>query len=292
MGRLLRAVFVLFVSLILSGFTLASEAAQKKVAVMPLEHVPGIVEQRAAEMMTELITVALANSGTYTVLERTQLAHAIKEINFQWSGMVDSSQAIEFGKMSGTDYTIVGKVLSANIFQRTSQNLHSYPLSYPDPFIGYGDLVRNFIPLYKSRVTLDVRFIDNTTGQIVFARVFEGAKAGNDKTACLNASCREAAEKVKIATQNINPLRGTVLESENGTVYIDKGFDSGIRKGETLIVFTEGKAIRAMNGEIIAVKSDEVGKIKVVKVNSNYSVCKIISGKEYVVRNAKVRRAR
>ena len=193
MGRLLRAVFVLFASLILSGFTLASEAAQKKVAVMPLEHVPGIVEQRAAEMMTELITVALANSGTYTVLERTQLAHAIKEINFQWSGMVDSSQAIEFGKMSGTDYTIVGKVLSANIFQRTSQNLHSYPLSYPDPFIGYGDLVRNFIPLYKSRVTLDVRFIDNTTGQIVFARVFEGAKAGNDKTACLNASCREAA---------------------------------------------------------------------------------------------------
>lgn len=283
MSRLLRIVFVLLVSVIISGYTFDGEAAQKKVAVMPFQNVSGSGDRRVAEILTDQVTVALANSGTYTVLERTQLAHVIKEINFQWSGMVDPNQAIEFGKMSGTDYTIVGKVLMAGVTQNSSGDIYNRLLGYNNP-------IKGFIAKYKGKVSVDIRFIDNTTGQLVFAKVVEGSKSGNDRVSCLHAACQEAAGNVLIEVQSINPFTATVLDAEGGTIYIDKGFESGIRKGEVLVVFREGRPIKDMNGQIIAVKSSEVGKIKVMEVNSNYSICKVISGGEYISRNAKVKR--
>ena len=281
MSKLLRVVLLLLVSVFVAGYTLEGEAAPKKVAVMPFQNVSGSNERRIVEIMTDQVTVALANSGTYTVLERTQLAHVIKEINFQWSGMVDPNQAIEFGKMSGADYTIVGKVLMANVMQNSTQNL-----------CGNRNPLKNFVPRYIGKVTLDIRFIDNTTGQLVFAKVVEGSKSGNDRASCLDAACQEAARNVLIEVQSINPFTGTVLDSINGKVYIDKGFDSGIRKDEVLIVFREGRPIKDTNGQIIAVDVTEVGKIKVVEVNSNHSICKVVSGGEHIRRNAKVKRGR
>lgn len=295
MSKLLRVVLLLLVSVFVAGYALEGEAAQKKVAVMPFQNVSGSGNRRIAEIMTDQVTVALANSGTYTVLERTQLAHVIKEINFQWSGMVDPNQAIEFGKMSGTDYTIVGKVLMANVMQNSSQNLYNNLGNYfgRNKYLGGNrNPLKNFVPRYIGKVTLDIRFIDNTTGQLVFAKVVEGSRSGNDRATCLDAACQEAARNVLIEVQSINPFTGTVLDSINGKVYIDKGFDSGIRKDEVLIVFREGRPIKDTNGQIIAVDVTEVGKIKVVEVNSNHSICKVVSGGEYIRRNAKVKRGR
>ena len=290
MSKLIRVILLLLVTVFMAGYTLEAEAAQKKVAVMPFENVSGSNERRVAEIMTDQVTVALANSGTYTVLERTQLAQIIKEINFQWSGVVDPNQAIEFGKMSGADYTLVGKVLMASVFQNTTQNIYNNLLR--GYLGGYGNPYKNFIPKFKGKVTLDIRLIDNTTGQLVFAKVVEGSKSGNDKASCLNAACQEAAENVLIEVQSINPFTATVLDAENGTVYIDKGFDSGIRKGEILVVFREGRPIKDTNGQIIAVKTSEVGKIRVMEVNSNHAICKIVSGGDNISRNAKVKRGK
>lgn len=284
MSKLLRLVFVLMISMIIGGYAFSGEAAPKKVAVMPFEWASGSGGRRIADIMTDQVTVALANSGTYTVLERSQLAHVIKEINFQRSGLVDSSKAIEFGRMSGADYTIVGKVLMANVFQNSSSSLYNNVLGSRNPF-------RGFIAKYKGKVALDIRFIDNTTGELKFAKTIEGSKSGNDRASCLNDACREAAENVLAEIQRMNPFTGTVIDSEAGTVYIDKGSDAGIRKGEVLIVFKEGRPIIHPNGQIIAVKTTAIGKVKVVEVNSNYSVCKVIDGGESVVKNTKVKRS-
>jgi curli biogenesis system outer membrane secretion channel CsgG len=298
MNKFLRGVFLLVVAIFMVGFVPEGEAAPKKVAVMPFQYVSGSSERRVAEIMTDQVTVALANSGMYTVLERTQLAHAIKEINFQWSGVVDPNQAIEFGKMSGADYTIVGKVLMAGVFQNTSQNTYNnlsglFSKGKYNKYLGGNrNPLKNFIPKYNGKVTLDIRFIDNTTGQLVFAKVVEGSRSGNDRASCLNEACHDAAANVLMEVQSINPFTGTVLDSVNGKVYIDKGFDSGIRQGEILIVFKEGRPILDTNGQIIAVDITEVGKIKVLEVNSNHSICKVVNGGDNIRRNAKVKRGK
>ena len=280
-------IFAVFLTIItVSSFSFISEAAQKKVAVMPFESVSGSGERRVAEIMTEQVTVVIANSGNYTVIERTQLAQTLKEINLQNSGIIDPNQAIELGKMSGTDYTIVGKVLMAGVYNNESTNIYRDILGSNNPFKG-------FIAKYKGKVALDVRFIDNVTGQLIFAKVIEGSKSGNERDVCLNAACKAAAENILTEIQMKNPFTATVLDTDGGKVYIDKGFDSGLRVGEVLIVFKELRPITTLDGQIIAMKTTEVGKVKVVEVNGNHSICKIITGDENEIsRRMKVKRGK
>ena len=260
-----------------------SEAAQKKVAVMPFEHVSGSHERKVAEIMTDQVTVALVNSGSYTVLERTQLEKAIKEINFQNSGVVNQSQIIELGKMTGTDYTVVGKVLLATVVRNETGVIFG-------DILGGGHPIGKRIPQYKGKVALDVRFIDNTTGELVFAQVIEGSKAGNDREVCLHNASRDATTNVLKEIQKSNPFTAVVLYADHGQVVINKGYESGVQKGEVLIAFSERIPVKDLDGRIVTVITEEAGKVKVTEVRDGTSLCKIMSGSDRIVRKTKVQR--
>ena len=259
------------------------EAAQKKVAVMPFEHVSGSHERKVAEVMTDQVTVALVNSGSYTVLERTQLEKAIKEINFQNSGVVNQSQIIELGKMTGTDYTVVGKVLLATVVRNETGVIFG-------DILGGGHPIGKRIPQYKGKVALDVRFIDNTTGELVFAQVIEGSKAGNDREVCLHNASRDATTNVLKEIQKSNPFTAVVLYADHGQVVINKGYESGVQKGEVLIAFSERIPVKDLDGRIVTVITEEAGKVKVTEVRDGTSLCKIMSGSDRIVRKTKVQR--
>ena len=87
-------------------------AAKKVVAIMPLENVSGYETEKVAEIMTEQLIVAVHSSGIYTVVERTQLGAILREQGFQ-NTAVDPSKAVELAKLSGADYTMLGKVTMA-----------------------------------------------------------------------------------------------------------------------------------------------------------------------------------
>ena len=86
--------------------------AKKVVAVMPLENVSGYDEELVAEIMTEQLIVAIHASGLYTVVERAQMGTILREQGFQ-NIAVDPSQAVELGKLTGADYSMIGKVTMA-----------------------------------------------------------------------------------------------------------------------------------------------------------------------------------
>ena len=262
--------------------TSVSEAAPKKVAVMPFESVSGSEERKVAEIMTDQVTVTLVNSGSYTVLERTQLEKAIKEINFQNSGVVNPNQMIELGKMTGTDYTIVGKVLLATVVNNE--------MARCGDILGGGNPFGKFIPRYKGKVSLDVRFIDNETGELVFAKVVDGSKAGNDREVCLHNAAMDAAKELLNEIQKATPFTATVLQVAEGNAYVDKGSGDGIQKGEELVAFREKDVVKDWDGQVIAVITEEVGRVRVLEVNGKYSVCKILSGGGRIQRHVKVKR--
>ena len=284
MRRLLRLFSLLTVFVMLCGFSFAGETAQKKVAVMPFESVSGSAEHRVAEVMTEQVTAVLHNSSVYTVVERTQLAQAIKEINLQNSGIMDASQAIELGKMTGTDYTIVGKVLLAKVVDNDIHRVFTGTLGGGNP---YG--VGVYIPKYKGKVTLHVRFIDNVTGQVIFARVIEGSKSGNDREVSLDAACQDAAANILAIIRKKNPFIARAVDVENGEVIIDKGAGSGIREGDVLAAYEESRPVKGMDGEILTMKTKKIGNMKVIKVEGNHSVCKICSGSGRIKRGTIVK---
>ena len=249
------------------------EAAKKIVAVMPLENVSGYNEEKVAEIMTEQLTVAIYSAGSYTVVERTQLGAILREQGFQ-NIAVDPSRAVELGKLSGADYTLVGKVTMAFVEANPTANA----IATIGSVLGLEELsttAGNFVHKFKGKIGLEYRLVDNTTGEIITAKTIEGNKSGSSVTAAFNNACKNAAENFLRDLNSINPFRARVAEISGSDIYIDQGSESGIRPGEILIVARETSPI-IVNGKIVDMKQSEVGKIKVVEVHSDYAICKSI----------------
>ena len=188
-------------------------AAKKLVAVMPLENVSGYNEQKVAEILTEQLTVAIHNSGTYGVVERTQLGAILREQGFQ-NIAVDPSRAVELGKLSGADYTLVGKVTTA--FVETNPAVTT--ISTIGAALGLGgftDTAGGFIPKYKGVIGLEYRLVDNTTGEIIIAKIVEGNKTGASVEGAFNNACKDAVENFLKDFANVKPPAPTYRQDES-----------------------------------------------------------------------------
>lgn len=264
MKKIIHIIMTLMALLVLSGVSATCEAAQKIVAVMPMSQiVRNQYSSYAAENMTEELINVLVNSGTYTVIERSQLDQVIQEMGFESTGMVNADSAIEIGKLSGAQYILIGKITMADVYNSTI------------PIVG--------IKTLKSKVGLEYRLLDGKTGQILLSNTVEDqhtedAITGSDFSdqVVLHKACGDVAKKVLKEIQKKNPIIGTVLDVNGEEIYVDLGRESGLQAGELLQVFKEGAPIYGTNGEIITTRTIELGKIKITEVNDNHSIGKII----------------
>lgn len=267
----LRKIFAAMCAIMILCSMSFCAAERKVVAVMPLENVSGYDEEKVAEIMTEQLIVAIHSSGAYKVVERAQLGAVIREQGFQ-NIAVDPSQAVELGKLSGADYTMLGKVTMAVVEKNPTANT----VARLGELFGMGDLSKtagSFVHNFKGRIALEFRFVDNTTGEVVIAKTVEGDKSGSSVTAAFNNACKVAAENFLLELDELNPFRARVAEISGADIYIDSGTNAGLRKGEKLIVVRESEPI-VVNGRIVGMKQHEVGKVKVVEVSSDYAICR------------------
>ncbi len=247
------------------------EAAKKIVAVLPLENVSGYDAEKVAEIMTEQLLVAIYSSGNYTVVERTQLGAILREQGFQ-NIAVDPSQAVKLGKLSGAHYSLVGKVTFASVEDNPTAAAVEQIAGLLD-LGNLGNMVGQHVNKFKGKIALEYRLVDNTTGEIILAGTVEGAKSGSSVGDAFNRACKNAAENFLKQLDNVNPFRARVAAVNGNDIYIDQGSQAGLRNGETLLVVREGSPI-VVNGKIVAMKQNEIGKIKVVEVNTDYAVCR------------------
>ena len=246
-------------------------AAKKIVAVMPLENVSGFTEQPVADIITEQLIVALHSSGVYTVVERPQMSTIIREQGFQ-NIAVDPSQAVELGKLSGADYSMLGKVTLAYV----GANPTATTIAQVSQIFQLGDIgamADPFIHKFRGKIMLEFRFVDNTTGEIVLAKTVEASKSGATPIDAFNGACKKVAENFLLEIDSVNPFRARIAEISNSDIYIDRGSESGLQRGETLLVVREISPI-VVNGRTVGMKQDTVGKIKVVEVFSDYAICR------------------
>lgn len=273
MNSLSKKFLSLFAVMMIVIFSSQVEAAKKIVAVMPMENVSGYRTFRVAEIMTEKIMAAIQTSGQYGLAERTQMGAVLREQGFQ-NIASDPSQAVEMGQMSGANYTVVGKVTMASVTQNATRDLFGAILNK----VTQGDRIANsamgFVANRAAKVAMDIRFVDNKTGEVVFVETFQGSKTGQGDEQALHRACEDAAEKFLKALQKQNPFMARVAEISGNEIYIDEGFESGLRQGETLIVARESSPI-VIKGKIVGMKSVTVCKAKVIEVNGDYSICKV-----------------
>jgi len=269
--NLIKKLFAVMSAVIIICSLNFCEAAKKVVAVMPLENVSGYEEEKIAEIMTEQLIVAIHSSGNYTVVERLQMGAILREQGFQ-NIAVDPSQAVELGKLSGANYSLVGKVTMAVIENNPTASAVAQ-LSSLFGLEDIGAMAGQYVHKFKGKIALEFRFVDNTTGEIIIAGTVEGNKSGSSISDAFNNACKNAAENFLKQLDNLNPFRARIAEINGADIYIDQGSEAGLRLGETLIVARESTPI-IVNGRTVGMKQNEVCRVKVVEVNSNYAICR------------------
>ncbi|MDR1376338.1 MAG: CsgG/HfaB family protein [Synergistaceae bacterium] len=136
----------------------AGAEAKPRLAVREFENKTS--EKVPASAVTEMMTTELYKSGLFSLMERERLDYVADEIRLGQSGLMDSSTAPEVGKIKGAQYSMTGAV--------TVYHYHAEGGVLVIPGIVGGAAART------GYVTLDIRVIDNETGEVVYAAAKQG----------------------------------------------------------------------------------------------------------------------
>ena len=288
MIKFFKYLAILMILSFISAFSISSgEAAKKVVAVMPIESEYDETARKVAEIMETQLTRALHDSSNYTVVERNQLSTAMKEIGFQMTGAVDPNKSIQVGKMLGVQYSVISKVSVAELANNKDKIILGTLLG-----LGMGTGTTPHMEKFVAKVAVDIKFIDNETGEIILMTQVKGEKGGESEDSVLNEACKIAADDFLTQIQKKNPFTAMVLDAYGDEIYIDAGSDSGLHEGDILEIFKEDVPIKNMEGKIIAVRSTTLGKVQVQTVYPEYSICRVISRSSYnaIARGVSVKR--
>jgi curli biogenesis system outer membrane secretion channel CsgG len=196
--------------------------------------------------MAEMVVTALARSGQFTVIERQEMESILNEQGFALSGAVDAASAAQVGQVLGVRLAVFGAVTQ---FGEERQKAELGALG---------------INRAVARVVADVRFVDTTTGEIVYAESFEGKETtvglaldtesldfssvdrwGGTRIGKAAAECADKVARYSPDHLPTFPWEGTVLTvSEDGFYcYIKPGADGGLVPGNMLWVIRKGREL-------------------------------------------------
>lgn len=257
--------------------------AKDRVAVMDFENKSQHGGWRLGRGASDILTTELIKTGKFTVMERGRLASIIKEQDMGASGRFDPATVARLGKIIGVEYIVTGAVTE-----------------YGQSAAGGGG---GGVHVGKKgyHASVDVRMVDSTTAEIVFAdsasaskssmdvRVFGfgGGEKFNEKKA--TAVMREAIKEIvaKITSKPLAPLGkpaatgGPVLvaDVDGDTITLNMGSNAGLKVGQKVTISRKGKVIKdPKTGNVLKIKYKKIGTIKLTEVEEVYSEGEIVSG--------------
>jgi len=290
--KIRNILFTTFI-VILFASSLGFSVELPRVAVIGFDSTaPGYIWHINSELSkaaTDLMVNALIKTERFRVFERIKLDTILEEQDFQvYSGRVDPSTAVKIGKMLGVDLIVTGSVTSI-IYQKS------------------GGIKLGPVSLKKSSasVTMTVRAINVTTGEIIFSEVKKGttSKSGvsiripmaggfglssesvTDIFSAIEDVCQQAAVEFAVkaefntATVSSLPLEGYVVKVESTSsgeitqVYINLGEDSGIQVGNEIKIFQEGEVILdPKTNEVLDRELDLIAQARITEVKEKLSI--------------------
>lgn len=151
---------LLSVIIVVLGTAAVESEAKPRLAIRAFENKAG--GNVPASAITEMMTTELFNTRLFSIMERERLKDVGEEIRLGQSGLVDSSTAPEVGKIKGAQYTMTGAI--------TEYHYNAGGGAVVVPGVAVGAMASN-----TAYVTLDIRIIDNTTSEVIYAAVERGA---------------------------------------------------------------------------------------------------------------------
>lgn len=237
----------------------------------------------ADELVTQLL-----KTGTFTVIERSQLEAVMAEQKLGATGAVTASTAARIGKLLGVQFILTGSITQFSV-QRTGGSIRA--------FGGIGASVSN------AEAKLDVRLVSTETGEILVAAEGQGNKrmgggsfrgTGGEQTFDQGAAQEALRPAIEQVVQRLASQAGTLQASgaaapsgqvvglKEGVVYINRGQAAGVKVGQRFQVKRVVDEIKDADGTVLDRVVGDVAVLEVTQVLSNSSVCKVVSGEARV----------
>jgi curli biogenesis system outer membrane secretion channel CsgG len=257
--------------------------AQPRVAVMDFENNStwSYWGDRLGEAAADELVTQLLKSGSYRMIERSQLAAVLAEQDLGASGAVDASAAANIGRLLGAQLILTGSITQFSIE------------TVSGGFRGLGG------SRSKAQTILDVRLVDTTTGEILVAENGQGEKTWGGvffrdanlerdfDAGVAQEALRPAIEQVAkaLADQSdrfasmepVAPLP-QIVGVRDGSYYINQGENFDVAVGQRFEVTRVVDQITDANGNVLDRITDTVGVIEVTRVLSQSAICSVVEG--------------
>lgn len=252
--------------------------AQEKIGVgiLPFTYVSSAANAQDVNSIQETVTNAFVKTKRFNIVDRTKMDALKKEKDLQKSEDFIDGDVIQQGVSLGAGYLISGHVISAQSEEMKADD-------------GKG----NITITYKAKLSISLKVIDVSTGQVIVSETIE-PKAGSSLLGAMGIGSTTAQDAIAKAIKSIEgkvddfvnknfPLTFSIAEIQekdkkgNATqILIAGGSAFGVKKGDRFKVCEMVEM--DVNGKKIQRKK-EIGELKVVKVDDeNFSTCSVLSG--------------
>jgi curli biogenesis system outer membrane secretion channel CsgG len=234
--------------------------------------------------MSEMLATELVKTGKFRVVERQKIEDVIHEQDFGQSGRVAAGTEAKLGNVLGARFLIYGAVTELNLQEKGgsgSISIHG---------VGLGGATS------KGSVTIDLRVVDSTTGEIVASYTAHGKSSSSKVNASydgaevstggeafwasgLGKATREAIQDAvsqlvrKIPDTGESDLgpawSGGIEVADDGSLVVLGGSKNGLKSGAVLQVVR--KKTKKVGGKEIVVGSEVVGQVQLTSVGDDAS---------------------
>jgi curli biogenesis system outer membrane secretion channel CsgG len=232
---------------------------------------------RLGTSASDILTTELFKTGAFIIVERDRLKQVLGEQALGQTGVVTAETAAQAGKVLGLNALVTGSISQFGVSTAGAD---------------YG--------VYKQKVqtakcTVDVRVVDASTGQLLFADSgrgeFErkaqevlglGTRAGYDETLGQEALRSAITKFMDNLVQKLQSMEwsGAVAMVSGTDVYINAGRDVGLNPGDVLTVQTLGQEIVDPQTKVVLgrTRGSVKGELLVTEIDEKFTISKIRSG--------------
>ncbi len=279
---------ILFVGLAVSAILSPSPAAAQpttkpRIAVMNFENNSTwrFWGENLGAAAADELTTQLFQTDRFSIVERAQLDAMLDEQDLGASGRVSTSTAAEIGKLLGAQLILTGSITQFSIETKS------------------GGFRRLGVSFSEAESKLDIRIVNTTTGEIMFAEEGEGNKRFGGgffngfnferdfDAGVAQESLRPAVEDViaKIADDSarfdvLAPVipTGLVVGTGDSGIFINRGENFNLQPGQRFDVYRMIDEIKDADGTVLDRITDQVGVLEVTRVLSQSAICRVVEG--------------
>lgn len=263
---------------------IATRGPKKRVAVIRFQDKSAYGRGRLGGAVQDILMTELAKSGLFILVSRgSDLDLVMDEQDFAKSGVVRAGTGAKSGEVLGLNAIVTGAVSQFGVKQKSATYL-----------LGASKV-------QTAEATVDVRVIDATTGQVIFADsgtgVYEesstrvlgiGGAKGYDETMegkALRASIAKFIDNMIARMEKIE-WTGKIASVDGGEFVVNAGGKTGLLKGDRLRVYGEGREVIDPDTKVsLGRKPGRMkGEIEVTDFfGEDASICRAVSGEGFAV---------